>query len=231
MLLKQFEDTYLNNGWIGPWEEEYKGKNTLVIKKQHDKPKSNGTFWRTIRLSIYQCKYCKKNAIAPITNIPVCCSRYSECFSTHAGVQLAKNNVIHTRDNPGRDSDGYVCWRVAKLDKNGNKISTGNGYKRTYMYEHRVVMEEHLGRPLNEKYKKTKNRGDYEIVHHIDMVKHNNDLSNLWLCSVSQHTLAHASYNEICAELMINYNKYKGIKFNKKTGKYYLINKEINKHV
>ena len=226
MLLKQFEDSYLNNEWIGPWEEEYKGESTLVIKKKMNKPFANGCYWRLMRFSIYQCKYCKEDAIAPTNQIPVCCSRYSECFSTHAGIQIAKNHIIHTRENPGRDTKGYVCWRVAKLDKNGNKISTGDGNKRDYVFEHRVIMEEHLGRPLNQKYRRTKHRGDYEIVHHIDMIKHHNDLSNLWLCSVSEHTLAHASYNEICEQLMINFNQYTGIDFNKETGEYYLTEKE-----
>ena len=131
--------------------------------------------------------------------------------------------MIHTRENPGIDSSGYYCWREQIIDKNGNKISTGDGNKRKYIYLHRVIMEEYLGRPLNQKYNMTKNRKDYEIVHHIDMIKLNNNIDNLWLCSVSEHTLAHASYNEICAELMTNFNKYSGIDFDRKTGRYYLI--------
>ena len=83
-------------------------------------------------------------------------------------------------------------------------------------------MEEHLGRKLNQKYSKTGKKKDYEIVHHIDMNKLNNNIDNLWLCSVSDHTIAHASFNTICSELMNNYNKYSGIKFNKKTGRYSL---------
>lgn len=51
----------------------------------------------------------------------------------------------------------------------------GSGYK----YEHRVVMEKHLGRALNRS----------EIVHHIDGNRENNDISNLQVMSKREHDL------------------------------------------
>lgn len=48
-------------------------------------------------------------------------------------------------------------------------------------YEHRFIMEQHLGRPL---------RRD-EVVHHIDRDRKNNDISNLVLLSRSEHTALH----------------------------------------
>ena len=232
MNLSQFEAKYnIDNGWIGPYQRD---DGRLMVSKHMKKPSQNRVSWHSEYFTIYKCKYCSENALSTgrnydsidgMTTLPVTCSRYSECFSKHAGIQIAKDHIIHTRENPGIDSRGYYCWRVPKLDKHGNKISTGDGNQRDYVYMHRIVMEEHLGRKLNQKYQRTKNKADYEIVHHIDMNKLNNNLSNLWLCSVKDHTLAHASYNEICVELMVNYHQYSGIGFNRKTGKYYLINK------
>jgi uncharacterized protein (DUF1330 family) len=64
------------------------------------------------------------------------------------------------------DSRGYVCVKVT------------HGEKYNYRHLHRVVMEKHIGRPLERK----------EMVHHIDGNKENNDISNLALLDFSQHT-------------------------------------------
>ena len=56
------------------------------------------------------------------------------------------------------------------LKRNGKRID-----------EHRLVMEIHLGRKLTRQ----------EVVHHIDGVKQNNELSNLELMSLSNHTTLH----------------------------------------
>ena len=62
-------------------------------------------------------------------------------------------------------------------------------------------------------------------VHHIDMCKTNNDISNLWLCTPTQHMSAHHSFNECCEELMGNFHKYSEIKFDIEAGKYYLVSR------
>lgn len=230
MNLAQFNKKYsLDNGYIGPYQHK---DGRIMVSKQKKEAGSNGGYWRHEYFTIYKCKYCGENALSTdrsynskdgTRNTPATCSRYSECFSIHAGIQIAKDHIIHTRQNPGIDSHGYYCWREPKLDKNGEKISTGDGNKRIYVYEHRVVMEEHLGRKLK----------SWESVHHIDMDKLNNDISNLWLCTAKTHHMAHSSYNEICGKLMTNFNKYSGIGFDKQKGKYYLkdsvnsLNKEI----
>lgn len=54
--------------------------------------------------------------------------------------------------------------------------------KRGYVYEHRLVMEKHIGRYLLPE----------EIVHHKDLNKTNNDISNLQIVTASEHTKIHS---------------------------------------
>lgn len=77
---------------------------------------------------------------------------------------------------------------------NGGKIISSHGYiaihmpkhpyadKRGYVYEHRLVVEEHIGRYLSPE----------EVVHHKDLNKTNNDISNLQILSNSEHRKIHA---------------------------------------
>ena len=62
------------------------------------------------------------------------------------------------------------------------KRGSGSGYIKFYgRHEHRVVMEEHLGRSLSPN----------EVVHHKDGNPQNNDISNLELLSRSAHIAIH----------------------------------------
>lgn len=108
---------------------------------------------------------------------------------------------------------GYIVKRVRQKRMSGKYKGRMH---RVLIFQHRYVMEQHLGRKLTK----------YEHVHHIDMKKINNHISNLWLCSPTQHMSAHHSFNECCEELMGNFNKYCDIKFNVETGKYYLVETE-----
>lgn len=72
----------------------------------------------------------------------------------------------------------------------GGKIVGGGSYKWVfcltpyrwgYELEHRIVMEEYLGRKLE----------DDEIVHHIDEIKNHNLIENLELCLKSVHISYH----------------------------------------
>lgn len=58
-----------------------------------------------------------------------------------------------------------------------------------YVFEHILIMEEHIGRPL--KYYGFKNKNN-EVCHHIDRDKQNNDISNLQLMTDSEHIALHA---------------------------------------
>jgi hypothetical protein len=67
-------------------------------------------------------------------------------------------------------SNGYVAVYVGKAD-------TSSGYQ----LEHRLVMSQHLGRPLE----------SWEHVHHKDGNRQNNDLSNLELLTNTEHQRLH----------------------------------------
>ncbi len=83
------------------------------------------------------------------------------------------------------------------------------GKPRVKEFYHRYIMEQHLGRKLL----------STEYVHHKDMDKTNNKLSNLWVCNHTDHLDAHHSTNDLIKPLM----EMGIMAFNEETGKYYLI--------
>jgi hypothetical protein len=70
--------------------------------------------------------------------------------------------LIYNPDHPNARSDGYIL-------------------------EHRLVVSEHLGRPLE----------DWELVHHKDENKQNNDIDNLEIMTLAEHQKHHNSLKEI----------------------------------
>lgn len=97
----------------------------------------------------------------------------------------------------------------------GYKFSNGkNGYKEifvgdNYPYrpgvkwirEHIAVMEHHIGSKIP----------TGMVVHHIDGDKQNNDISNLFLCTVSEHNNLHGKIETLVFELvkrgLVTFNK------------------------
>jgi|14BtaG_2_1085337.scaffolds.fasta_scaffold19572_4 hypothetical protein len=144
-----------------------------------------------------------------------CQDKLTQCYEWNPRM-IARDDEGWYKETKGPQK-GYIVKRVRKL-------RLGGKYKgrmhRVKIYQHRSIMEEHLGRKL------TPN----EQVHHVDMNKSNNDISNLWLCSPSDHMSAHHSFNQCCEELMGNFHKYNDIRFNIETGRYYLINNEKETH-
>jgi len=75
------------------------------------------------------------------------------------------------------DDKGYV--RVLKPDHPKNI--------RGYTYEHRLVIEQYLGRYLE----------PWETVHHINEIKIDNRVDNLFLCSHREHSAIHKEGSRI----------------------------------
>jgi hypothetical protein len=69
------------------------------------------------------------------------------------------------------DDRGYVRVLVPDHPKN----------IKGYIYEHRYIMETYLGRYLQ----------TWESVHHINEVKEDNRIENLFLCSTKEHSAIH----------------------------------------
>jgi len=76
---------------------------------------------------------------------------------------------------------GYIVEYV-KRDNAFFLMATNSHRAGGYILQHRLVMAKHLGRFLY----------DYEIVHHIDGIKTNNNIDNLKLTHRSKHLLAYA---------------------------------------
>jgi hypothetical protein len=70
-----------------------------------------------------------------------------------------------------KNNDGYILINIPEHPKS---------FKGWY-YEHRLVVESHLDRILEE----------WETVHHINENKKDNRLKNLFLCTREQHNKAH----------------------------------------
>lgn len=76
-------------------------------------------------------------------------------------------------------TDGYILVRVSK--DHHRAFGGGGNLSHAYAYEHDLVMETKLGRPL----------AQVEVVHHDDEDKQNNDPDNLILKTRSAHMKHH----------------------------------------
>jgi len=118
-------------------------------------------------------------------------------LNRHTSVVSGKANQIGiTFRKPAqwRVQGGYKCLRA--------------GFKnRTTEWEHIKIMEQYLGRKLFKP----------ECVHHINQIKTDNGIENLFLCRDRQHhKLIHTSLEKLMGELL----RYKYIKFDSKQGIY-----------
>lgn len=83
---------------------------------------------------------------------------------------------------------------ISKGDYNYCKIieTHPNATERGYVLHHRVVVENYLGRMLEE----------WEVVHHRDGNKKNNNIDNLEIMSREEHARHHSSTGRTCVELI-----------------------------
>jgi len=84
------------------------------------------------------------------------------------------------------DKDGYM---FKSLPWDHPYISTANG--RGWIYEHRLVMAQHLGRNLL----------PHELVHHLNEIRDDNRIENLALMSRGAHTHLEVPYKERIQDL------------------------------
>lgn len=130
-----------------------------------------------------QCDACNKSFLEYKSNVlrknrnKFGCS--PEC---HSKIKTTPDGT-RTKKHPGKE-DSYI---LVKNSKHPNATTTG------WVLEHRLIMEEKIGRYLKKE----------ELVHHINMIKSDNRIENLYICSgASEHKSAHASLNS-CVDALL----------------------------
>lgn len=153
-----------------------------------------GVIYRVAQSRYYQkgnrYKYCldkcynesiaalKKQRLAKITYICTNCAKIFTC---------RRNGKTNWRFCGQECSKQYMRGKEVSTYVNGTTINVA-GYKLIkvgdkYLYEHRLVMEEFLGRKLKKD----------EVVHHRDENRLNNDISNLELLEKREHDRYHTT--------------------------------------
>lgn len=92
--------------------------------------------------------------------------------SDKAKRKMSEAKKIHGSGHKKIRDDGYVALYYPEYPKSNSE---------GYVMEHRFIMEQHIGRFLN----------DDEVVHHINHIRSDNRLSNLALMTVKEHMSLH----------------------------------------
>lgn len=93
-----------------------------------------------------------------------------------------RNNIAWKRDQAGDNNPNFNGGRYVD-DKGYIRVLKADHpyHNRGYVYEHRLVIEAHIGRILE----------TWETVHHINEIKLDNRPDNLYLTTVPEHSAIH----------------------------------------
>lgn len=122
-------------------------------------------------------KYTDEEIEFIINNYPIYGSKYC------AKVLNRSENAINKKI---KKMNLQINWKYHYINANGYLVNCEDRNNRYLV--HRKVMEDHLGRKLK----------NTEIVHHKDMNKLNNDISNLQIVTRSEHAKIHKDYLKKC---------------------------------
>jgi hypothetical protein len=168
-------------------------------------------------------KICKKTRKKKIYHLSCDnCSSEFERTSNNFSPKRANNNFKHFCNECG-DSQSFA-GKIGQIGNDnrrksllGTKIVDSSGYLSLYVgpeykysntyggriREHIYLIQEKIGRQILKE----------EVVHHIDGNKLNNDISNLDLCSITEHNNCHAKSEKIVFELykmgIVSYDREK----------------------
>lgn len=135
------------------------------------------------------------------------CRQYGLSPNSSANLgRMLKKHGIKIRQDSG---EFHHNWKGGRIDKGDGYIGVWKpeherADNQGYVYEHTLVYEQKTGR--------LPKKG--EVIHHIDLDKHNNNFENLYLCNYIEHTKLHRSIDRLIKPLL----EKKIIKF--KDGKY-----------
>lgn len=149
----------------------------------------NNTRWTKEEISYLKKNYIKKGPRVCAENLK----------RSYLGIAMKANQLRLKIDFSGKKYNvkGYVMVKDYKHPNRNKQMNI--------ISEHVKIVAKRIGRALK--------KG--EIVHHIDMTRTNNNLSNLFLCSSrAEHQITHHSLNKLVKSLL----DQKMIKF--KGGKY-----------